>query len=126
MTEHLPVIIGTVAAAVGTGTLSCALMMHLLKSKLDTGRYEGEVKLCRDSMRDAMAADRQRSDENHKENKQLMVKNSEHIRVIRESLGYVIAKQAGKPTRAIKRMPEYKDMSETMVVEGLLDRLNGD
>ena len=125
MSEHL-VIIGSVVAAIGTGTLSCALMMHLLKNKLDTGRYEGESKLCRESIKQVMANDRKRSDENHFENKEMMMKNGEHIRVIRESIGYIIAKQAGKPAKAIKKMPEYKGMDESMVVEGLLDRLNGD
>tara|TARA_Y100000310_G_scaffold344157_1_gene455428 strand:+ start:5246 stop:5557 length:312 start_codon:yes stop_codon:yes gene_type:complete len=50
MTEFAISITVASIAGVSTGTLSVALILHLLKSKLSVDRYEGETKLFQDAI----------------------------------------------------------------------------
>lgn len=122
MTENLGVILAVVGAGIGSGGLSCALIIHLLKDKVS----QSEATIYRTAIHEKIDAGLELATNRHKENKAMMKENSKHIRVIRESIGYVIAKQAGKPRKAIKKMHGYNDMNESMVVESLLEKLNGD
>ena len=70
MTEFAISITIASIAGVGTGTLSVALILYLLKSKLSVDRYEGETKIFQDAIHDKIDVGYKIAKERHADIKQ--------------------------------------------------------
>ncbi|MFH1616922.1 MAG: hypothetical protein ABIG61_17790 [Planctomycetota bacterium] len=147
--SELSMLITAIIGGLSTGGVMCAMLMYLLKNKVGqeainlckaerekaTVLYHNEATSERKDIRRQLERDREISDRNHKENRQVIIENSQTIekhyrenrknqKLMRKGISYIFAKQFDKMDK-LKELEGLKG-DASMMVEGLIEDLNGD